>query len=48
MEKPVDLFKFLELEEKLSDYRGMKVDLVSKKTLKPEIGKRILKEVIYL
>lgn len=45
-EKPIGLFKFLELEEYLSNLIGKKVDLVSKKALKPHIGKYILKEVI--
>jgi hypothetical protein len=46
-EKPIDFFMFLELEEYLSQLIGIKVDLVSKKALKPFIGKHILKEVIY-
>lgn len=46
--KPVDLFRFLDLEEKLSELFGKKVDLVSKKALKPYIGKQILKEVRYV
>ncbi len=45
-EKPIGFFKFLELEEYLSKLLGRKVDLVSKKALKPNIGKHILKEVI--
>ena len=48
MEKPIDLFQFLELEELLSDLTGCKVDLVSKKALKPGIGEQILQEVVYL
>jgi len=47
-EKPIGFFKFLELEEYLSDLIGGKVDLVSKKALKPRIGKHILKEVALL
>jgi predicted nucleotidyltransferase len=46
--EPIGLFKFLELEEYLSDLIGRKVDLVSKKALKPRIGKHILKEVAIL
>lgn len=46
--KPIGLFKFLELEEFLSNLIGRKVDLVSKKALKPRIGKHILKEVLFL
>jgi len=45
-EKPIGLFKFLELEEYLSNLIGRKVDLVSKKALKPHIGKHILEEVV--
>ncbi len=45
-EEPIGLFKFLELEEYLSKLTGLKVDLVSKKALKPNIGKYILNEVI--
>ena len=43
---PIGFFKFLELEEYLSDLIGEKVDLVSKKALKPHIGKYILEEVM--
>jgi hypothetical protein len=45
-EKPIGFFKFLELEEYLSNLIGRKVDLVSKKALKPHIGKYILEEVV--
>ena len=45
-EKPIGFFKFLELEEYLSNLIGKKVDLVSKKALKPHIGKYILEEVV--
>ena len=42
----IGFFKFLELEEFLSERLGAKVDLVSKKALKPEIGRTILREVV--
>lgn len=45
-EQPVGFFKFLELEEYLEGLLGVRVDLVSRKALKPRIGKRILKEVL--
>ena len=45
-EKPIGFFKFLELEEYLSNLIGIKVDPVSKKALKPHIGKYILEEVV--
>lgn len=46
--EPVGLFEFMDLEEYLQTIFGVKVDLVSKKALKPHIGERILKEVIYI
>jgi predicted nucleotidyltransferase len=45
-ETPIGLFKFLELEEYLEAQLGRKVDLVSKKALKPRIGRYILQEVL--
>ncbi len=45
-QEPVGLFEFMELEEFLGKKTGVKIDLVSKKALKPRIGKRILEEVI--
>lgn len=47
-EKPISLFEFLDLEEYLQKILSSKVDLVSRSTLKPHIGKYILKEVNYL
>ena len=44
-EEPVGLFEFMDLEMYLTDLLGVKVDLVSKKALKPHIGEHILKEV---
>ena len=43
--KAPSLFKFIELEDYLSKILGVKVDLVMKSSLKPNIGKRILSEV---
>lgn len=45
-QEPVGLFKFMELEEFIGKNTGVKVDLVSRKALKPRIGKYILEEVI--
>ena len=42
--KSPSMFKFLELEYYLSDLLGLKVDLVMRNSLKPNIGKRILSE----
>jgi uncharacterized protein len=45
-EEPIGLFEFMDLEFFLADTLGVKVDLVSKKALKPRIGERILEEVV--
>jgi len=45
---PVGFFEFLALEGYLSELLGVRVDLVSRKALKPHIGKRVLKEVVYV
>ena len=45
---PIGLFEFMKLENYLSDLLGVKVDLVSKKALKPHIGERIPEEVIMI
>lgn len=47
-ESSIDFFDYLEFEEYLTDLLGIKVDLVMKKALKPNIGRNILKEVIYV
>ncbi|RKX55928.1 MAG: nucleotidyltransferase, partial [Thermodesulfobacteriota bacterium] len=48
-EEVPSFFKFIEIENYLSNILGIKVDLVEKKkSLKPRIGEHILKEVIIL
>jgi predicted nucleotidyltransferase len=42
------LFKFVEMENYLTELLGVKVDLVMKSALKPAIGKQILAEVVML
>lgn len=42
--KTPDLFRFIELENYLSDLLNIKVDLVMRSALKPNIGKRIISE----
>jgi hypothetical protein len=44
----ISAFQFIGLKYELSEKLGAKVDLVSKKALKPRIGKRILEEVEYV
>jgi predicted nucleotidyltransferase len=46
--EPIGLFKYIDLENHLSDLLGVKVDLVMKKSLKPRIGSHILEEAVYV
>ncbi|MBI5376938.1 MAG: nucleotidyltransferase family protein [Candidatus Schekmanbacteria bacterium] len=48
LDRPIGFVKFMKLEKYISDLIGIKVDLVTKKALKPYIGKRILQEVQYV
>lgn len=47
-EKAPTLFKLVELRNYLNKLMGMKVDVVTKKGLKPRIRERVLSEVVYL
>mgnify|MGYP006309691211 CR=1 FL=1 len=42
------LIKYIELENRLSDILGIKVDLVVRDSLKPQIAKHVLMEAIQL
>lgn len=44
-DRPLSLLAFIKLENQLSDWLGVRVDLVEKQTLKPAIGRRILQEI---
>lgn len=44
----LSLFEFIALRDELSDVLGIPVDLVERDVLKPEIGRRILEEVVYV
>lgn len=46
--EPIGLFKFMDLEEFLHKLLGKRIDLVSKKALKPRIGAHVLKEVVFI
>lgn len=46
--RPVGFLKFLELEERLKEWLGAKVDLVTKASLKSHIGHQISSEVAML
>jgi predicted nucleotidyltransferase len=47
-EKALGLLEFVGLKNYLSDILGVQVDLVMRKALKPNIGRRILGEVVYV
>ncbi len=42
------LLKFISLEDRLSELTGLQIDLVMEDSLKPNIGKRVLQEVVLL
>lgn len=46
--EPVGFVKFMRLENRLSELLGVRVEMVTRKALKPFIGKQILKEVLYV
>ncbi|MEK7570851.1 MAG: nucleotidyltransferase family protein [Patescibacteria group bacterium] len=48
LSQPVGMFTFLELEEYLSNLFDKKVDLTTKKSLKPLIKKDILQNIVYV
>ena len=48
LEKPVGFVKFLKLENALSQLLDIRVEMVTRKALKPHIGERILQEVRYV
>ena len=43
----IDFFDFIDLEDKLSKILKRKVDLVTRKALKPAMKQQILKDVVY-
>jgi uncharacterized protein len=45
-EEPPSLLTFIEMEDFLSDTLGVKVDLVMEDSLKPNIGRRILRDLV--
>ncbi|MGR3174039.1 MAG: nucleotidyltransferase family protein [Candidatus Scalindua sp.] len=47
-QKAIDLLTFVHLKNHLSELLNVNVDLVMKKALKPNIGQRILREVVYI
>ena len=47
-EEAPSLLQLIDLENYLSDHLGIKVDVVTKRGLKPRIRERILSQVIYV
>ena len=47
-DSPLTLFSLIGIEQSLSEKLNAKVDLVLRRDLKPEIGKRVLSEVRYV
>ena len=47
-EEPVSLLGLVSAENYLSELLGIKVDLVPRKDIRPELKERILKEAVYL
>ncbi|MCI5142309.1 MAG: DNA polymerase beta [Candidatus Electrothrix sp. ATG1] len=47
-EEAPSLITLIEIENQLSELLGVKVDLVTRKGLKPQLRKQILGEVVYL
>ena len=46
LEKPIGFVRFMRLEKALSEITGIRVEMVTKKALKPYIGKCILKRYV--
>jgi predicted nucleotidyltransferase len=44
-DKPIGLFEFIRLQQRLSDILGRQVDLVTQEALKPQLRKHILEEI---
>jgi predicted nucleotidyltransferase len=40
------LLRFIELEQELTELVGVKVDLVMREALKPQVGEHVLREVV--
>ena len=47
-DSPIGFFDFIRLEDFLSQILHKKVDLISKKALKPAIRENILRDIIYV
>ncbi|MBF0318659.1 MAG: nucleotidyltransferase family protein [Nitrospirae bacterium] len=48
IEEPVGLLRFVHIENLLSDLLQVKVDLIPKEGIRPELREKIINEVVYL
>ncbi len=46
--KPISLLKLVNMENYLSELLGVKVDLIPREDIRPELKEVILKEVVYI
>ncbi|MFH1859460.1 MAG: nucleotidyltransferase family protein [bacterium] len=46
--KPISLLKLVNLENFLTDFIGIKVDIIPKEDIRPELREAILSEVVYV
>ncbi len=47
-ESPIGFFDFIRLENFLGELLGRKVDLISRRAIKPSLKEAILKEIVYV
>lgn len=47
-DRPLGIFGLMDLEDYLKGMIGKNIDIVTKKTLKPSIRERVLKEAMYV
>ncbi|MBX3006355.1 MAG: nucleotidyltransferase family protein [Anaerolineales bacterium] len=47
-ERPIGLFRFVQLEAQLADLLNRRVDLVTEKALKPALKPEILQDAVYV
>jgi len=47
-ERPIGFFKFVELEDSLTDKLGVKVELVTDDALKPLVRPHVMEDIVYV
>lgn len=46
--RSIDLLRFVHLKNELSDILGLRVDLVMKRAVRPEIGRHIMSDAVFI